>query len=268
MSFQEQLIAFLTIVRKEIKRFMRIWTQTLVPPVITITLYFIIFGNLIGQRIGTMAGVDYIEFVVPGLIMMSVITSSYTNVVSSFYGAKFQRFVEEMLVSPTPNYIILSGFVVGGVARGLGVGLIVTLVAMFFTDLQIHSYPITLSIVLMTSVFFAVAGFINAVYANSFDDISIVPTFVLTPLIYLGGVFYSMDLLPDFWAGFDSVRAVAGSVGGGSSQETIMFLATVISAGCYYCMWSGFGVNKKLDSEGNTRMVFFGHFGMRAKRAL
>ena len=187
---------------------MRIWTQTLVPPVITITLYFIIFGNLIGQRIGTMAGVDYIEFVVPGLIMMSVITSSYTNVVSSFYGAKFQRFVEEMLVSPTPNYIILSGFVVGGVARGLGVGLIVTLVAMFFTDLQIHSYPITLSIVLMTSVFFAVAGFINAVYANSFDDISIVPTFVLTPLIYLGGVFYSMDLLPDFWAGVSQVNPI------------------------------------------------------------
>lgn len=208
MSFQEQLIAFLTIVRKEIKRFMRIWTQTLVPPVITITLYFIIFGNLIGKRIGTMAGVDYIEFVVPGLIMMSVITSSYTNVVSSFYGAKFQRFVEEMLVSPTPNYIILSGFVVGGVARGLGVGFIVTLVAMFFTDLQIHSYPVTLSIVLMTSVFFAIAGFINAVYANSFDDISIVPTFVLTPLIYLGGVFYSMDLLPDFWAGVSQVNPI------------------------------------------------------------
>ena len=208
MSFQEQLIAFLTIVRKEIKRFMRIWTQTLVPPVITITLYFIIFGNLIGKRIGTMAGVDYIEFVVPGLIMMSVITSSYTNVVSSFYGAKFQRFVEEMLVSPTPNYIILSGFVVGGVARGLGVGFIVTLVAMFFTDLQIHSYPVTLSIVLMTSVFFAVAGFINAVYANSFDDISIIPTFVLTPLIYLGGVFYSMDLLPDFWAGVSQANPI------------------------------------------------------------
>jgi len=198
----------MTIVRKEIKRFMRIWTQTLVPPVITITLYFIIFGNLIGKRIGTMAGVDYIEFVVPGLIMMSVITSSYTNVVSSFYGAKFQRFVEEMLVSPTPNYIILSGFVVGGVARGLGVGFIVTLVAMFFTDLQIHSYPVTLSIVLMTSVFFAVAGFINAVYANSFDDISIIPTFVLTPLIYLGGVFYSMDLLPDFWAGVSQANPI------------------------------------------------------------
>lgn len=208
MSFQEQLIAFLTIVRKEVKRFMRIWTQTLVPPVITITLYFIIFGNLIGKRIGTMSGVDYIEFVVPGLIMMSVITSSYTNVVSSFFGAKFQRFVEEMLVSPTPNYIILSGFVMGGVARGLGVGLIVTLVALFFTDLHIHSYPITISIVVITSVFFSMAGFINAVYAETFDDISIVPTFLLTPLIYLGGVFYSTDLLPEFWAGVSHANPI------------------------------------------------------------
>ena len=255
MSFQEQLIAFLTIVRKEIKRFMRIWTQTLVPPVITITLYFIIFGNLIGQRIGTMAGVDYIEFVVPGLIMMSVITSSYTNVVSSFYGAKFQRFVEEMLVSPTPNYIILSGFVVGGVARGLGVGLIVTLVAMFFTDLQIHSYPITLSIVLMTSVFFAVAGFINAVYANSFDDISIVPTFVLTPLIYLGGVFYSVSLLPEFWQKVSMANPVLYMVNGfrygflGQSDVSIGLAIGVLVgfnilffAAAYYILDKGIGI--------------------------
>ena len=208
MSFQEQLIAFLTIVRKEVKRFMRIWTQTLVPPVITITLYFIIFGTLIGVRIGPMAGVDYMEFVVPGLIMMSVITSSYTNVVSSFFGAKFQRFIEEMLVSPTPNYIILLGFVMGGVTRGLGVGFIVTLVALYFTDLQIHSYPITISIVVVTSVFFSMAGFINAVFANTFDDISIIPTFLLTPLIYLGGVFYSTALLPEFWAAVSKANPI------------------------------------------------------------
>ncbi|MDG1773670.1 MAG: ABC transporter permease [Oceanicoccus sp.] len=208
MSFQEQLIAFLTIVRKEVKRFMRIWTQTLVPPVITITLYFIIFGTLIGERIGPMAGVDYMEFVVPGLIMMSVITSSYTNVVSSFFGAKFQRFIEEMLVSPTPNYIILLGFVMGGVTRGLGVGFIVTLVALYFTDLQIHSYPITISIVVVTSVFFSMAGFINAVFANTFDDISIIPTFLLTPLIYLGGVFYSTALLPEFWAAVSKANPI------------------------------------------------------------
>lgn len=208
MTAQEQYIAFITIVRKEIHRFLRIWTQTLVPPVITITLYFIIFGNLIGRRIGDMAGVSYMEFVVPGLIMMAVITSSYTNVVSSFFGAKFQRFVEELLVSPTPNYIIVLGYVMGGVARGLGVGIIVTLVALFFTDLQIYNLWITASIVVLTSLFFSMAGFINAVYANTFDDISIVPTFLLTPLIYLGGVFYSTSLLPDFWAGVSKLNPI------------------------------------------------------------
>jgi ABC-2 type transport system permease protein len=199
MTAQEQLTALLTITRKEIKRFLRIWLQTLVPPVITITLYFVIFGNLIGKRIGLMSGVSYMEFVVPGLIMMAVITSSYTNVVSSFFGAKFQRFVEEILVSPTPNYIIILGFVMGGVARGLCVGVIVTLVALFFTEIQIHNLTVTVFIVLMTSVLFSLAGLINAIYANTFDDISIIPTFLLTPLIYLGGVFYSIDLLPEFW---------------------------------------------------------------------
>jgi ABC-2 type transport system permease protein len=199
MNPQEQYIAFMTIVRREIGRFLRIWTQTLVPPIITITLYFIIFGNLIGTRIGTMSGVSYMEFVVPGLIMMSVITSSYMNVVSSFFGAKFQNFIEEILVSPTPNYVVLWGYVMGGVARGLVVGVVVTLVALFFTQLHIHNLLITVLIVVMTSVLFSLAGFINAVYANTFDDISIIPTFVLTPLIYLGGVFYSTDLLPEFW---------------------------------------------------------------------
>lgn len=208
MSFQEQLVAFWTIVRKEVHRFMRIWTQTLVPPVITITLYFIIFGNLIGQRIGPMGGVSYMEFVVPGLIMMSVITSAFTNVVSSFYGAKFQRYIEEVLVSPTPNYIILWGYVMGGVVRALGVGFIVTLVALFFTDLHIHSYFVTISIVIITAVFFSLAGLINAVFANTFDDISIIPTFLLTPLIYLGGVFYSTDLLPSFWAGVSQLNPI------------------------------------------------------------
>lgn len=208
MSFQQQIIAFMTILRKEIKRFMRIWTQTLVPPVITISLYFVIFGNLIGKRIGSMSGVSYMEFVVPGLIMMSVITSAYTNVASSFYGAKFQRFIEEIQVSPTPNYVILLGFVMGGVARGLLVGIIVTAVALFFTDLQIQNYAVTVSIVVLTALFFSMAGFINAVYANSFDDISIIPTFLLTPLIYLGGVFYSIDLLPDFWAGVSKANPI------------------------------------------------------------
>jgi len=199
MSLQEQWIAFLTILNKEIKRFTRIWIQTLLPPAITMVLYFVIFGKLIGSRIGDMGGFSYIEFVAPGLIMMAVLTNSYANVSSSFFSAKFQRSVEEILVSPTPNYIILLGYVMGGVARGMAVGLIVTLMSLCFTDLHIHHWFITIFIVLMTSVLFSLAGFINAVYANSFDDISIVPTFILTPLTYFGGVFYSINLLPSFW---------------------------------------------------------------------
>lgn len=200
MSLTEQYIAFMTILRKEIKRYLRIWTQTLLPSAITMSLYFVIFGTLIGSRIGEMGGFSYMEFVVPGLIMMAIVTNSYANVVSSFFGSKFNHSVEELLVSPTPNYVILMGYVVGGVTRGLLVAVVVTLVSLFFTRLQVHSYAIVLLTVLMTSTLFALGGFINAVFANSFDDISIVPTFVLTPLIYLGGVFYSMDLLPEFWA--------------------------------------------------------------------
>ncbi len=199
MSSQELLIAFWTIVTKEIRRFTRIWGQTLLPPAITMTLYFIIFGNLIGSRIGEMGGFNYMEYIVPGLIMMSVITNSYGNVVSSFFSTKFQRNIEELLVSPIPNWLILCGYVVGGVARGLAVGLIVTLLSLFFTDLQVSNLAVTVGIVCLTAVLFSLGGFINAAYANSFDDISIIPTFVLTPLTYLGGVFYSIQLLPDFW---------------------------------------------------------------------
>jgi ABC-2 type transport system permease protein len=199
MDLSQQWIAFCTILRKEIKRFTRIWVQTLLPPAITMALYFVIFGKLIGSRIGAMDGFSYIQFVAPGLIMMSVLTNSYANVVSSFFSAKFQRSVEEILVSPTPNYVILLGYCIGGVARGLAVGVLVTLLSLAFTDLHVHSWPITIAIVILTSMLFSLAGFINAVYANSFDDISIVPTFVLTPLTYLGGVFYSIHLLPGFW---------------------------------------------------------------------
>ena len=191
-----KFIAFETILIKEIRRFSRIWVQTLVPPAITIGLYFLIFGNLIGRRIGEMGGFDYMQFIVPGLIMMAVIQNSYANVTSSFFSQKFQRSIEELIVSPVPNYVILSGFIAGGVARGFGVGIIVTLMSFIFTDLTIHNFPITVLVVLMTAIVFSLAGFLNALYANSFDDISIIPTFVLTPLIYLGGVFYSIDLLP------------------------------------------------------------------------
>lgn len=193
------LTAFNTIVIKEVSRFTRIWVQTIIPPAVSVALYFLIFGNLIGSRIGSMAGISYVQYIAPGLIMMSIINNSYANVVSSFFGAKFQRHIEEMLVAPIPNYIILSGYIVGGITRGLLVGLVVTLVALFFTHLKIHNYFIIITVVLLTSVLFSLGGFINAVFARKFDDISIVPTFILTPLIYLGGVFYSIDMLPEFW---------------------------------------------------------------------
>ena len=199
MTLAEQYIAFKTIVIKEVLRFSRIWVQTIIPPVITMSLYFVIFGNLIGSQIGDMGGFRYMDYIVPGLIMMSVITNSYANVVSSFYGCKFHHHIEEMLVSPLPNYHIVLGFVSGGIARGLAVGATVTVVSMLFTRLPLHSLPVIVSTVVLTSALFSLAGLINAVFAKSFDDISIVPTFVLTPLTYLGGVFYTIQMLPDFW---------------------------------------------------------------------
>jgi ABC-2 type transport system permease protein len=192
-------IAYKTIARKEILRFSRIWVQTVIPPAITMALYFIIFGNLIGSRIGEMDGIKYIDFIMPGLIMMAIITNSYANVVSSFYGAKFSRHIEEMLVSPIPNFVILLGFLTGGIARGLTVGVAVTGVSLFFTDIKVEYPLIVFSIALLTALLFSLAGLINGVYARSFDDISIIPTFILTPLTYLGGIFYSIQLLPEFW---------------------------------------------------------------------
>lgn len=193
---------------KECTRFLRIWVQTLVPPAITMTLYFVIFGSLIGSRIGEMGGFDYMAFIVPGLIMMSVITNSYSNVASSFFSAKFQRNIEELLVAPVPNYIIVLGYVGGGMLRGLLVGIIVTLVSMLFVDIQIHSYFVLVVTVLLTSMVFALAGLINAIFAKTFDDISIIPTFVLTPLTYLGGVFYSLSLLPEVWQTISKVNPI------------------------------------------------------------
>ncbi len=196
---RQTLTALQTLAWKETHRYLRIWVQTLVPPAITMTLYFIIFGSLIGSRVGPMDGYSFMEYIAPGIIMMSVITNSYTNVVSSFFGAKFQRHIEELLVSPTPNYVILAGYVAGGVGRGLFTGLIVTIIATFFADLHIHNIPVTISVVFLTAVLFSIGGFINGVFAKKFDDIAIVPTFILTPLTYLGGVFYSISMLPDFW---------------------------------------------------------------------
>ena len=192
-------IAFRTLLTREIRRFIRIWPQTLLPPAITMTLYFIIFGNLIGSRIGAMGGFSYMEYIAPGIIMMSVINNAYTNVASSLFSAKFQSHIEELIVAPIPNYLILAGYVAGGMARGLCVGFIVTIVSLFFTDLEIQHLWVTISMIILSSMMFALGGFINAIYARSFDEISIIPTFILTPLTYLGGVFYSISLLPEFW---------------------------------------------------------------------
>ena len=199
IPLKSYLIAYNTIVIKEVSRFTRIWVQTILPPAVSMTLYFVVFGNLIGTRIGVMEGFSYVEYIAPGIIMMAIMNSSYANVVSSFFSAKFQRHIEEMLVAPIPNIVILLGYITGGIARGILVGIVVTCVAMFFTQLYIHNVLIVILVVIMTSTLFSLGGLINGIFAKKFDDVSIIPTFVLTPLIYLGGVFYSINLLPQFW---------------------------------------------------------------------
>ncbi len=193
------LVGLGTIILRETRRVVRIWVQTIVPPAITMTLYFVIFGTLIGQRIGEMGGVPYMTFIAPGLIMMAVITNSFGNVVSSFFSGKLHRHLEEMLVSPLTFTTIVTGFVVGGVARGIAVAALVTVVALLFTDLTVVHPFITISVVILTSIVFSLAGLLNAIFAQNFDEISVIPTFVLTPLTYLGGVFFSISLLSPPW---------------------------------------------------------------------
>ncbi|MFS1539149.1 MAG: ABC transporter permease [Candidatus Phlomobacter fragariae] len=207
-------VAMKTIWIKEITRFGRIWVQTLLPPVIIMSLYFIIFGSLIGARIGNMDGINYMKFIVPGLIMMSVITNAYANVCSSFFGAKFQKSIEELLVAPVPTHIVIIGFVGGGVARGVLVGILGTLVSLFFIPLHIYSWWVVMITVLMTAILFSLAGLVNAIFAKTFDDISIIPTFVLTPLTYLGGVFYSLSLLPEFWQMVSKLNPIVYMISG------------------------------------------------------
>lgn len=199
LTVAQKWIAFRTILVKEVRRILRIWPQTLLPPVITMSLYFVIFGKMIGSRVGEMGGVPYMQFIVPGLIMMSVITNSYSNVVSSFFSAKFTSSIEELLVSPVSKHSILMGYIGGGIFRGLMIAIIVSIVAQFFTKLGIEHFFVMVFTVLGTSILFSLGGFINAVFARSFDDISIIPSFVLTPLTYLGGVFYSLENLSSFW---------------------------------------------------------------------
>jgi len=250
-------IAVRTIIRKEMSRVLRIWVQTIVPPAITMTLYFVIFGNLIGRRIGSMEGFDYMQYIAPGLIMMSVITNSYGNVVSSFFGAKFSRHIEEMLVSPMSNASIIIGHIAGGLLRGLLVGTLVTLIALFFTHLEVAHPIITISVVLLSSIVFSLAGFINALLAKKFDDISIVPTFVLTPLTYLGGVFYSISMLPEFWQNVSKANPILYMVNAfrygilGTSDIDIMYAYTilfvfvaVLFAACFLLMKKGVGIRE------------------------
>lgn len=194
-----QRIALQTILFKEIHRFLRIWPQTILPAAVTNGLYLLIFGALMGRRIGTIGGVPYLDYIVPGITLMSVITNSYSNVVSSFYSTKFQRHIEELIVAPVSEGVIVAGYVGGGIARGVLVGCVVTGIAALFTDLRVAHWEVLAGMGLLTAALFSLAGFINAVFANSFDAISIVPNFVLTPLVYLGGVFYSIDLLPEIW---------------------------------------------------------------------
>lgn len=199
---------------KETNRYLRIWVQTLVPPVITTSLYFVIFGNLIGGRIGEMKGFSYMEFIVPGLIMMSVITSSYSNVSSSFFSQKFQKNIEELLIAPVPTHIIMWGFVTGGLGRSILVGALVTMISLFFVPLQVYSWSIVILTLLMTSTLFSLAGLLNGIFAQSFDDVSIVPTFVLQPLTYLGGVFYAISMLPPFWQAVSRVNPIVYMISG------------------------------------------------------
>ena len=244
MNFTQLRVALFTLVRKEIRRFMRIWPQTLLPPAITMSLYFVIFGNLVGSRIGEMGGFSYMQFIVPGLIMMAIITNSYSNVSSSFFSAKFQKSIDELIMSPVPLHLILWGYVIGGVCRGVLVGLIVTIMSFFFTDLAIHNIFVTIYTVVITALLFSLGGLINAVYAKSFDDISIIPTFVLTPLTYLGGVFYAISALSPFWQNLSLINPIVymvnafryGILGHSDVNVSISLIFITLCCGALYAI--------------------------------
>lgn len=259
MNFQECLIALITLVSKEIRRFMRIWVQTLVPPVVSILLYFMIFGAFIGSRIGEMGGHSYINFIMPGLIMMAVINNAYANVASSFYSNKFQRSIEVLLTSPMPISLVLAGFIAAGIVRGLMVAALVTFIALWFVDISIYSWFLTGVVITLTAVLFSLGGFINGMLADTFDDISIIPTFVLTPLTYLGGVFYSIDLLPDFWRTVSYFNPIVYMVSsfrygffGSTSDGIAIGLALTALCGftlllwviCLWCLRRGVGIRE------------------------
>ncbi len=255
MNLRYNMVALYTLTRREVLRFARIWIQTMLPPAITTVLYFVIFGKLIGSQIGPINGHSYIEYIIPGLILMSVITNAYANVVASFYSSKFHGNIEEMLISPMPTYIILAGFIIGGVLRGLLVGAVVFGVSMFFGHLPLPGIGLTVLMLLMTAMLFSMAGLINGVYARSFDGISIIPTFVLTPLTYLGGIFYSLEMLPDFWRGVSLLNPIfyminvfregmlgSSDIGAGLAVGITALFLVVFTIFCLYLLDRGIGI--------------------------
>lgn len=255
MRLRTNLVGFSTIIIREFNRIIRIWGQTLVPPAITATLYFVIFGSLIGPRIGEMSGYTYMQYIAPGLIMMTVITNSYGNVVSSFFGAKFGKHIEELLVSPLPNSLIVIGYMAGGLLRGLLVGAVVTAIALAFTRLHVQHPWMVLSAVLLTSMIFSLAGMVNAVFAKNFDQISFIPTFILTPLTYLGGVFYTIALLPPLAQKISHANPILYMVGAfrhgflgvsdvnvGTAYLIMVVAVTVLFTTCLWLLHKGVGI--------------------------
>ncbi|WP_270994863.1 ABC transporter permease [Listeria seeligeri] len=253
--FNLYFTALKSLAAKETNRYMRIWVQTLVPPVITTSLYFIIFGKMIGSRIGDMGGFSYMEYIVPGLIMMSVITSSYANVSSSFFSQKFQKNIEEILVAPVPTHIIIWGFLIGGIGRSILVGSLVTIISLFFVPLHVYSWSIGIITFLMTAIVFSLAGLLNGIFAKSYDDVSIVPTFVLQPLTYLGGVFYAISMLPPIWQAVSKVNPIVYMISGFRygflgvtdvpimvSMLILMLFIVVLYAICWYLISKGRGL--------------------------
>lgn len=255
MNLSTNWVGFYTLLRREFLRIINMWAETLFPPVITMTLYFIIFGTIIGSRVGTMDGISYIQYIVPGLVMMAIINNSYMNVEYSFYLSRFQRNIEEILTAPMPNSIILAGYIGGGMIRGLLVGSLVLIVAMFFTKIHIHSWFLTLLISILTALLLSLGGFINAVFARNFDDLSIVPMFVLTPLTYLGGVFYSADLLPPIWKAITYCNPIFYIVNGyryaiygvsdiavNSAITMLFILVIIVYSICIWILNKGIGI--------------------------
>lgn len=255
--WQNNYVALKTLVRREVLRFMRIWPQTLLPPIVTTVLYFLIFGTLIGSQISDVKGFSYVEFIAPGLVLMTAINNAYGNVVASFYSARFHGNIEEMLISPMPSYIILTGFIVGGTLRGVVVGILVSIAAMMFSPLAFTNLWGAILVMILTCALFSLAGLINGIYAKSFDGISIIPTFVLLPLTYLGGVFYSVDMLPEFWRNLSLLNPIfymlnayrettigASDIPFNTSLMIIVGFIIAMTAFCLYLLNKGIGIRR------------------------